>query len=223
MTRFTCVTLASCLMLMTASLAAAQGRPASPAFVEHGYMTGSAGAAFSDQRTPTFGVEIGERLNARTQAYVAFTYFDNLFSNRAASDLTNLANALSGYTGRPWAFTGRDRGMSFSGGAKYLLSTGPKVRPYVGGAPGVLNIRRTINEQFLGDVSDPVLTVFGAPDGLIDPNQTSSFKPFAEFIGGVGIASGRAYVDVGYRFRMVLTTDEPLSFGQFSVGVGMRF
>src|SRR5690349_6375784 len=100
MTRFTCVMLASALMLMTASLAAAQGRSASTAVFDHGYMTGAAGAAFSDQRTPTFGVEIGQRMNARTQAYVAFTYFDNLFSDRAASDLTNLANALSGYTGR---------------------------------------------------------------------------------------------------------------------------
>jgi len=109
-----------------------------------------------------------------------------------------------------------------TGGGRYLLSRGPSFRPYIGGGPGVLNLQRTITERTLGDVSDPVLAVFGAPDGFINPREESSFRAMAEFIAGVGIASGRTYVDVGYRFRKVFHV-ESFTFSQFTVGVGMRF
>jgi hypothetical protein len=185
-------------------------------------MTAAAGASFSDKQAATFGIEIGERINSRVQAYAAFNYFDDLFNNQAASDLSDLGTFLTDLHGRPWAFQGRDRGLAFSGGAKYLLSRGPTFRPYVGGGPGVLNLRRTITESSLGDVSDPVLVVFGAPDGFINATEESTFRPTAEFITGVGIAAGRTYVDVGYRFRKVFHV-ESFTFSQFTVGVGMRF
>lgn len=219
MIAFKYVSLMFCLVLITATSAFGQ-QPAGPR--DRGYMTGAAGASFSDRRAATFGVEIGERLNPRTQAYVAFNYFDDLFNDEAGNNLTTLAGVLSRTTGEQWQFSGRDRGMAFSGGAKYLVSNGPTVRPYVGGGPGVINIRRTITERTLGDMSDAVIGVFGAPDGVINPSEVSTFKPLAEFIAGVGLASGRTYVDVGYRFRKVFHA-ESLTFSQFSVGVGMRF
>jgi len=212
-----------CLILIGASLASAQTRPAPTAALDHGYMTASAGAAFGDQRTPTFGVEIGERMGRRAQAYVAFTYFDNLFNDRAASDLADLAHDLERVTGIPYDFTGRDRGLAFSGGARYLISRGPTFRPYVGGGPGVLSIQRTITERMLGDVTDPVIALYGAPDGGADRSKISSFKPMVEFLAGVGVAAGRTYVDVGYRYRKVLRIGDALDFSQVNVGVGMRF
>ena len=223
MTAFRLVSMVPCVVLMTATIAAAQqGRPASPAPFENGYMTGAAGASFSDTQSVTFGIEIGETINPRVQAYAAFNYFDDLFNNQAASDLNELSSYLTSVTGDVWALQGRDRGLAFSGGGRYLLSRGPSFRPYIGGGPGVLNLQRTITERTLGDVSDPVLVVFGAPDGFIDPREESSFLATAEFIAGVGIASGRTYVDVGYRFRKVFHV-ESFTFSQFTVGVGMRF
>jgi len=223
MTAFRFASLVPCLVLLTATVAGAQqARVASSGPFENGYMTGSAGASFSDTRATTFGIEIGERINSRVQAYVAFSYFDDLFNNQAASDLNELSNYLTSVTGDVWALQGRDRGLAFSGGGRYLLSRGPSFRPYIGGGPGVLNLQRTITERTLGDVSDPVLVVFGAPDGFIDPREESSFLATAEFIAGVGIASGRTYVDVGYRFRKVFHV-ESFTFSQFTVGVGMRF
>jgi hypothetical protein len=201
---------------------AQQPRPAAPPRLENGYMTGAAGASFSDKQSATFGIEIGETLNSRVQAYAAFNYFDDLFNNQAASDLTDLGNYLTALHGTPWQFQGRDRGLAFSGGARYLLSRGPTFRPYVGGGPGVLNLQRTITESLRGDVSDPVLVVFGAPDGFVNAADESTFHPMAEFITGVGIAAGRTYVDVGYRFRKVFNV-ESFTFSQFTVGVGMRF
>ena len=67
-----------------------------------------------------------------------------------------------------------------------------------------------------------MLLVFGAPDGFIDAREESSFRATVEFIAGVGIASGRTYVDVGYRYRKVFHV-ESFTFSQFTVGVGMRF
>jgi hypothetical protein len=166
-----------------------RGPASAPCFVrplDNGYMTGAAGASFSDTQAATFGIEIGETINPRVQAYVAFNYFDDLFNDQAASDLNDLANYLTAIHGEPWEFHGRDRGLAFSGGARYLLSHGPSFRPYVGGGPGILNIQRSINERTLGDVSDPLLVVFGAPDGFIDAREQSTFRPMAEFIAGVG-------------------------------------
>jgi hypothetical protein len=222
MTAFRRISFVPCLVLLTATTAAAQGRPASPD-LNHGYMTGGAGASFGDQRAATYSIEIGERLNPRTEAYVAFTYFDNLLTDRAAADLADLSDVLTAINGVPWSLSGRDRGLGFSGGAKYVLAKGPSVRPYVGGGAGVLNVERKVTEQTLGDVSDPVIMTFGAPDGFIDVGPVSTFKPMAEFVAGVGLASGRTYVDVGYRFRKVMRVQEAYTFSQFTVGVGMRF
>lgn len=86
----------------------------------------------------------------------------------------------------------------------------------------MLNIRRTVTDARLGDVTDSVLVVFGAPDGFVVPDKESTFRATAEFIAGVGIASGRTYVDVGYRIRKVFRV-EAFTFSQFTVGVGMRF
>jgi opacity protein-like surface antigen len=223
MTAFRFASLVPCLVLLTATVAGAQqARVVSSGPFENGYMTGSAGASFSDTRATTFGIEIGERINSRVQAYAAFHYFDDLFSDQAASNLNDLSNYLTSVTGETWVLQGRDRGLAFSGGARYLLSRGPSFRPYIGGGPGVLNIRRKITEATLGDVTDPVVVVFGAPDGFIVPEKESSFRATAEFIAGVGIASGRTFVDVGYRFRKVFRV-ESFTFSQFTVGVGMRF
>ena len=225
MSAFKYFSLVPCVVLMTAGVAAAQQARVAPSAppLERGYMTAAAGASFSDRRAATFAVEIGEDINRRAQAYAAFTYFDDLFNDRAVSDLANLANVLSIVKGGSWEFSGHDRGLAFSGGGKYLLSRGPRVRPYVGGGPGVMNIKRTITERSLGDVSDPVLLVYGAPDGVIDASKKSTFKPMAEFVAGVGFATGRTYVDVGYRFRKVFRSSEPFSFAQFNAGVGMKF
>jgi hypothetical protein len=223
MSAFKSFGLVCCVVLMSANVAFAQtpGSQAPP--LQRGFMTATAGASFADQRTPTFGVDLGEHINPHVQAYASFTYFDDLISDDAQGDLDNLAAMLTRLTATSWAFTGHDRGLAFSGGAKYVFANGSSIRPYVGGGPGVLNLRRTIIETDLGDISDEVLSVFGAQGGLIDAAKESTFKPTVEFLAGVGIAAGRTYVDVGYRFRNVFKSEEPFRFSQFNVGVGMRF
>ena len=222
MIRFKSFGLVPFAVVMSAAAAFAQA-PSSTPPLEHGYMTATIGSSFGDRQTPTFGVDLAEQINRHVQAYASFTYFDDLISDSSQQGLDDLATALTRLTATPWQFTGHDRGLAFSGGAKYLFALGSTVRPYVGGAPGVLNLRRTIVEPSLGDISDEVLDAFGATDGVIDAAKESTNKPTAEILAGVGIAAGRTFVDVGYRYRHVFKTDENFRFSQFNVGVGMRF
>ena len=213
--------LVPCLVVLSATVAFGQAQE-DPRF-QHGYMTAVAGTSFGDQQQALFGAEVGENLTTHVQAYANFTYFDNLITDSAQSYLANLSATLTRLTASSWNLTGNDRGLSFSGGAKYLMLPGSAIRPYVGAGPGLINIRRTIYETDLGEISNEVLAVFGAPDGGINPEKEGSFKPMVEFAAGAGIAAGRTFVDIGYRFNKIYKTAEPLSFSQFKVGVGMRF
>jgi hypothetical protein len=213
--------LVPCIVVLSATVAFAQAQE--DARFQHGYMTAVAGTSFGDQQEALFGAEVGENLTSHVQAYANFTYFDNLITDSAQSYLANLSATLTRLTASSWNLTGNDRGLSFSGGAKYLMLPGSAIRPYVGAGPGLINIRRTIYETDLGEISNEVLAVFGAPDGGINPEKEGSFKPMVEFAAGAGIAAGRTFVDVGYRFNKIYKTAEPLSFSQFKVGVGMRF
>ena len=213
--------LVPCLVVLSATVAFGQAQEDSR--FQHGYMTAVAGTSFGDQQEALFGAEVGENLTSHVQAYANFTYFDNLITDSAQSYLANLSATLTRLTASSWNLTGNDRGLSFSGGAKYLMLPGSAIRPYVGAGPGLINIRRTIYETDLGEISNEVLAVFGAPDGGINPEKEGSFKPMVEFAAGAGIAAGRTFVDVGYRFNKIYKTAEPLSFSQFKVGVGMRF
>jgi len=213
--------LVPCLVVLSATVAFGQAQE-DPRF-QHGYMTAVAGTSFGDQQQALFGAEVGENLTTHVQAYANFTYFDNLITDSAQSYLANLSATLTRLTASSWNLTGNDRGLSFSGGAKYLMLPGSAIRPYVGAGPGLINIRRTIYETDLGEISNEVLAVFGAPDGGINPEKEGSFKPMVEFAAGADIAAGRTFVDVGYRFNKIYKTAAPLSFSQFTVGVGMRF
>jgi opacity protein-like surface antigen len=211
------------LVLLGATMAFGQTQVSEDPRFQNGYMTAIAGTSFGDQQEALFGAEVGENLTAHVQAYATFTYFDNLITDNAQAYLSNLSSTLTLLTATPWSLTGNDRGLAFSGGAKYVMLRGSAVRPYVGAGPGLINIRRTIYETDLGEISNEVLAVFGAPDGGINPEKEGSFKPMVEFVAGAGIAAGRTFVDVGYRFNKIYKTAEPLSFSQFRVGVGMRF
>ena len=213
--------LVPCIVVLSATVAFGQAQE--DARFQHGYMTAVAGTSFGDQQEALFGAEVGENLTSHVQAYANFTYFDNLITDSAQSYLANLSATLTRLTASSWNLTGNDRGLAFSGGAKYLMLPGSAIRPYVGAGPGLINIRRTIYETDLGEISNEVLAVFGAPDGGINPEKEGSFKPMVEFVAGAGIAAGRTFVDVGYRFNKIYKTTEPLSFSQFKVGVGMRF
>ncbi len=216
--------LVPCILLLSAAsgLAQAQSSPAA-ANPAHGYIVAFAGGAVSDTTTQTFGVELGEHITRRVQAYLTLTYFDNVIRDETVAALDALAADLTASTGVPWQFDGRDRGMTFSVGGKYLFSTDGAARPYIGGAAGVMNVKRIINEVDLGNVTEDIIGLYGSLDGQIDPEKTSTFKPMLEAAPGVSFVNGRLYVDVGVRFRRIFRYSDPVYVSEVHVGVGMGF
>ena len=112
--------------------------------------------------------------------------------------------------------------ITFTGGAKYLIGQGT-VRPYVGGGAGIVDLKRTITEARIGDVTAAVFNDFavGQPDLSLESEGVT--RPLIEATLGAGIFAGRTYVDLGYRYRRAFRLDPTLDFSQFTIGVGYKF
>lgn len=212
------------LLAMSASALAQPGVPANPD--DDGYVAAFAGAVSGPPTEPLFAVEYAENVGRRAQAYVSLGYVDNLMTEDTRDAVMRLgADWLAPLTGVPqsqWSFSGRDRAITLTAGGKYIAGTG-SVRPYVGAGAGVINLKRTITEARLGEVTQAVFNDFGvgSPELSLAPRGTT--RPLGEIVAGVGFAAGHTYVDVGYRYRRAFRFAEDLDFSQFSVGVGYRF
>jgi hypothetical protein len=211
-------------MAMSAAPAEAQQAPRVSAPLR-GYLIGGVGVSLDlPQAGTTVSAEIAENVHRDLQVYVTASFADNVMSDVARDELADAAELLEFVTGTPWELTGRDRARSVTLGMKYLVPTATGLRPYVGAGFGVLNLRRSIRDRVRGNVTDEFLTEFGASDGAIDPAQTNTNRPLGELAGGVGVAIGRAYVDVGYRYRRAFHTGRSeVALSQVGVAIGLKF
>ena len=151
-------------------------------------------------------------------------YYENIMSSAATNQLALVGNTLTALTGTPWTFDGRDKGRSFTFGAKVLVPVTSSVHPYVGGGFGALNVRRVIHEQSRGNVTQAYLAQFGSPDGFVDPTDTDTTHPMGEAAAGVGVVIKRAYVDFGYRYRQAFhTSNQTFQISQVGASVGVKF
>ena len=189
---------------------------------QRGYVAALAGAMSGPPTAPVFSVEYGENIHRNVQAYATLSYFENLMRQTMRDEVTTLGTALSTYTGTPWELSGRDRRMAFAAGAKYLIGSGA-IRPYIGAGAGVMNLKRTVTEARIGDVTAAVFNDFDIGEGDLSLATTSLIRPLAEGSVGVGIVAGSTYVDVGYRYRRAFRLTNSLDFSQLSVGVGYKF
>ena len=146
------------LVALAASASAfAQGtaapRPISPE--PRWYVAAIGGAVSRPPTAPVFGVEVAEHLGEHAQAYVTFSYIENLMRETLRDDLDLTATRLEALTGESWSLSGRDRGVALVVGGKYVFGSGA-FRPYVGGGGGVINLKRTVFETRIGDVTRAV-------------------------------------------------------------------
>ena len=221
---FKAISLMSLVMLALA--VPARGQDAPNSVPTRGYLMASGGASFDtnfDYPATAVAVEYGERLHRDVQAYATFGYVENLMSTRMRSNLTLAGTTLTDLTGVPWEFRGRDRGLAFTVGGKFLMPIASALRPYVGGGLGILNLKRRISERDLGDVSEAFVSLTGLTDGVIDADRTSANKPVGEILLGFGGPAGRTYVDISYRYRKAFHSFERLEFSQLTAGVGLAF
>ena len=144
-----------------------------------------------------FSVEYGENMHRHVQAYATLSYFENLMPQTMQDEVTTLGTTLSAFTGTSWELRGRDRGMAFAAGAKYFVGSGA-IRPYIGAGGGVMNIKRTVTEARIGDVTAAVFNDFDIGESDVSLATASLTRPLVEAAVGVGIVAGSMYVDVGY-------------------------
>lgn len=188
-----------------------------------GAVSGQLGGADAGTPTePVFAVEYGDDIRHDVLAYLTLSYIENLMPQPLRDDLVVTGEALTALTGAVWEFQGRDRAVLLTAGGTYRFGR-QDVQPYVGGGAGIINIRRTVLERNLGDLTSAVFNDFnsGSPDlSLASAGLT---RPLIEAAAGVGITKGHTYVDIGYRYRRAFRLVETLDFGQFTVGVGYRW
>ena len=218
------IPVARLLAIVSSVSAFAQGTPApGPTSPEPRWYIAAIGGAVSRPPTaPVFGVEIAEHLGRHAQVYVTFSYIENLMRETLRDDLDATGTRLETLTGDSWSLTGRDRGLALVAGGKYVFGSGT-FRPYVGAGAGVINLKRTVFEIRIGDVTQAVYNDFELGDAELSATADGVNKPLFEFGFGVGIGSGHTHVDIGYRFRSVPRTASSLNFSQVAAGIGYRF
>ncbi len=217
------VSAALVLALVSSVSAFAQGTPAPGITKESRWYVAVIGGAVSRPPTePVFGVEIAENVGRHGQAYVTFSYFENLMGQSLRDGLDDRAAKLTTLTGDVWSLTGRDRGVSFVAGGKYLFGNG-SVRPYLGGGVGALDLQRTVVEVRLGDVTRAVFNDYqlGEPD--LSLAAAGITRPIIEATIGVGIGTGHTHFDIGYRYHSAFHMASKLDFSQVTAGIGYRF
>ena len=219
-----CFVFVSVCMMAADQAALGQELPRAPGAPvrERGYIAAQAGAVSGPPTAVVFSVEYGERVHSDVQAYATLSYVENLMRRELRDDVRNLAALLSVVTNDPWDLRGRDRGVVLTAGGKYLVGD-EVVRPYVGAGAGIMNLKRTIVEAHLGNVTTAVFNDFNVGDGLLSLSASSVTTPLVEAIAGVAIGAGHTHVDVGYRYRRAFRLADRLDFSQLSVGIGYRF
>lgn len=186
------------------------------------YVAAIGGAVSRPPTAPVFAVEVAEHIGRHAQAYVTLSYFENLMRQTLRDDLDATATQLATLTGDPWSLSGRDRGVAIVAGGKYVFGSG-SMRPYVGAGAGVINLKRTVVETRIGDVTQAVFNDFDLGEAELASAPDGINRPLVEILFGVGIGSGRTHFDIGYRYRTAFRTAGSLDFSQISAGLGYRF
>ena len=206
------------LALAIASPALAQQQPATaPVGI---YVAATGGALLQPRTAAAFGVEFGDRIHRKVVTYAALSYFEDLMDTALTDQLAGVSRTLTARTARSWDLRGRDRGVGFVAGAKYVVGTGT-VKPYVGGGAGALALRRTITDPRAGNVTAATFSEFNVGDASLTRNTVT--RPLAEAAFGLDLDFGRTHVDLGYRYRRAFHLSQTPDFSQVVMGVGINF
>jgi hypothetical protein len=212
--------LAFLLALVSSVSAFAQG-PSAVSSEPRWYLA-AVGGAVAGPPAPVLGAEIAERVGRHAEVYVTMSYFENLMRQSLRDDLDAAAARLTTLTGDGWSFSGRDRGLAVVAGAKYAFGTGA-VRPYVGGGAGVINLKRSVTDTRVGDVTQAVFNDFNLGESDLSTTTEGISRPMLEALFGVQLGGRRTYFDIGYRYRSAFRLADQLDFSQLALGIGVRF
>lgn len=151
--------------------------------------------------------------------------FDLVPGVQAIGEFGRLGNVLPPLIALPLSFAPVDVRVSAfygEGGIRLLAAPGSAVSPYVEGTAGVSHLRFGING--FGSTADAIAR---AALNLVDTRD-----PMLGAGGGVLLRSGPIHVDLGYRYKRILTNSalstilsagQQLQTHQARFGVGVRF
>ena len=149
--------LAPCVVLGFAAPAFSQ-QPAEPE--PRGYVAVCSGIELETPASTDvmLAAEYAEHVGPGAQAYVTFTYFENLMSADLEDEIAKLGAALSATTGAPWEFRGRDRGTEPHCRCQGRGLAWQHPPALCGGGAVVINLRRTIRKRVLATLQRPCST-----------------------------------------------------------------
>lgn len=203
--------LAVVLFSMALAPASALAQPAAESAPwPQAYVIGRGGLTFGTRTAPLVGAEVGAQLAPAIQVYGSFDWHRDV-SPEFIEDLSDLISL----------FVGADVNYRFPtftgvGGVKVMAPRGA-IRPYGLGGLGIGRVKGTVEVEG-EDITNLLVNL-----DLLDRDDVSFNKPLFEVGGGIAAAMGRAYVDIGYRFRKFLDTGEPINMSGVYAGIGLGF
>jgi hypothetical protein len=93
----------------------------------------------------------------------------------------------------------------------------------VGAGVGAINLKRTVVEARLGDVTRAVFNDYQLGEADLSLAAEGMTRPIIEAAIGVGIGTGHTHFDIGYRYRSAFHMASKLDFSQVTAGIGYRF
>ena len=166
------------------------------------------GLTFGTETAALAGIEGSGDVLPLLTVYGSFDWHQNVAPKwfQDAIDLFNptgfdVKSTLPGYVGM--------------GGVKFIFPPAP-VRPYALGGFGVAHGKAKVKFED-EDVTNELVLL-----GYLDDDDISWTKPVFEAGGGIAVPVGRVYIDVGYRFRKVITAKDTNMSGVYA-GIGASF
>ena len=174
------------------------------------YVVVRTGLTFGTQTAPLVGIEAGARIAPFLQGYGSFDWHRDI-SPGLVDDIGDLIGDLVGAD-----VNYRFPTYTLIGGAKVIAPRG-RVRPYGLAGFGYGRVNGTV------EVEGEDVTGLLDELGYLDRDDINFNKALFEVGGGLSIASGAVYADIGYRFRKFLETGAPINVSGVYAGIGVGF
>lgn len=192
------------------SAASAVQIPADQSGWPHAYVVGRGGVTFATRTAPLFGAEVGGQVAPALQVYGSIDWHRDI-SPSFVEDVSELVSDIAGVD-----VNYRLPTLTAIGGLKVIAPRGT-LRLYGLGGFGYGRVNGTVEVE--GEDVTGLLDEFG----YLDREDISFNKALFEVGGGIALSRGPVYVDIGYRFRKFLQTNQSINMSGLYAGVGVGF
>jgi hypothetical protein len=168
------------------------------------------------EMAPIFGGGISVNVAPNVQIVGEIGRMNNVLPNELQDQLDEMVEFLESLTRVPITIDVEVPAFYATGGARFLIPTVGRARPYVEAQGGVARITLDLEATAAGiDISDEVLEEVG------DDSETKFMLSLA---GGIAIQMVETVdLELGYRYGRIFTDDPALNVNAVFAGVAFRF